>query len=46
MNTKRIIAFLLAVMLIIPTALWADTTDKELANLIALVKEKIDVPSD
>lgn len=46
MNMKKLIAFLLAVMLIIPTALWADTTDKELANLIALVKEKIDVPSE
>ncbi|WP_070000252.1 YcdB/YcdC domain-containing protein [Cellulosilyticum sp. I15G10I2] len=46
MNIKKIAAFFLIIMLVLPTAVWGDNMDKELSQLITSVKNKINVPSE
>ena len=46
MNIKRIIAFFLVTMLLVPTTLWANEMDKALTNLIPTIKEKVNVPAE
>ncbi|MDF2613892.1 MAG: hypothetical protein K0S71_1678 [Clostridia bacterium] len=46
MNIKRIIAFFLVTVLLIPTHLWAGEMDQTLTNLIPAIKQKINVPAE
>ena len=46
MKTKRILAFFLILMMLIPGQLWAESNDKETAGLISIIKKKISVPKE
>lgn len=44
MSIKKITAFFLAVVLLLPNMIWAGDMDKELTRLIPIIKQKINVP--